>query len=205
MIKNVKSSLIFKKIISHISERKKLKLFRYNKKIQKILNVNIIHYILFSKCYKIGERNGIGKEYLSYNNRLIFKGEYKNGKRNGSGEEYYYNLGLIRFKGDYKNGKRNGKGIDYHSNGNIKFEGEYSNGLKYNGKAYDLDKNLIYELKNGCGHVKYYTVFNKLIFEGEYLNGVKNGLGKEYSEYTGELIFEGDYLKGKNGMVIFMT
>jgi len=26
---------------------------------------------------------------------------------------------------------------------------------------------------------------------------VKNGLGKEYSEYTGELIFEGDYLKGK--------
>ena len=34
-----------------------------------------------------------------------------------------------------------------------------------------------------------------LIFEGEYLNGEKNGKGKEYDE-LGTLIFEGEYQNG---------
>ena len=33
------------------------------------------------------------------------------------------------------------------------------------------------------------------IFEGEYLNGERNGKGKEYE--NGKLIFEGYYIKGK--------
>ena len=33
-------------------------------------------------------------------------------------------------------------------------------------------------------------------FEGEYLNGERNGKGKEYY-YNGELKFEGEYLDGK--------
>ena len=37
---------------------------------------------------------------------------------------------------------------------------------------------------------------NKLIFEGEYLNGKKNGKGKEYNDYNGKLVFEGEYLNG---------
>ena len=32
-------------------------------------------------------------------------------------------------------------------------------------------------------------------FEGEYLNGERNGKGKEY--YYGKLIYEGEYLNGK--------
>ena len=49
--------------------------------------------------------------------------------------------------------------------------------------------------KNGMEKEK-----NKLMFEGEYLNGKKwNGKGKEYNDY-GTLNFEGDYLKGeRNG------
>ena len=35
-----------------------------------------------------------------------------------------------------------------------------------------------------------------LIFEGEYLNGKRNGKGKEYDWY-GRLRFEGEYLNGK--------
>ena len=39
----------------------------------------------------------------------------------------------------------------------------------------------------------------RLIFEGEYLEGERNGKGKEYY-YDGELIFEGEYLNGtRNG------
>ena len=35
-----------------------------------------------------------------------------------------------------------------------------------------------------------------LIFEGEYLNGIKNGKGKQYDGF-GNLLFEGEYLEGK--------
>jgi len=34
------------------------------------------------------------------------------------------------------------------------------------------------------------------LFEGEYLNGKRNGKGKEYNE-EGNLIYEGDYLNGE--------
>ena len=49
--------------------------------------------------------------------------------------------------------------------------------------------------KNGNGR-EYILNTNKLIFEGEYLNGKRNGKGKEYNN-EGELIFEGDFLQGK--------
>jgi len=34
------------------------------------------------------------------------------------------------------------------------------------------------------------------MFEGEYLNGERNGEGKEY-DYNGNLIYDGQYLNGK--------
>jgi len=34
--------------------------------------------------------------------------------------------------------------------------------------------------------------FDKLIFEGEYFNGKRNGKGKDYK--NGEIVFEGEYL-----------
>ena len=43
---------------------------------------------------------------------------------------------------------------NYYKNGNIKFEGEYLNNKKWNGKLYDLLNNIIYELKNGKGLIK---------------------------------------------------
>ena len=62
-----------------------------------------------------------------------------------------------------------------------------------------------YEIKNGKGYLKegcFWYFDYHLKFEGEYLNGEKNGKGKEYNE-EGELIFEGEYLNGKkwNGKI----
>ena len=51
------------------------------------------------------------------------------------------------------------------------------------------------DLINGNGKGKEYDYLGELIFEGEYLNGEKNGKGKEYR--NGKLIFEGEYLNGK--------
>ena len=171
--------------------------------------------MIYKGEYLNEKRNGKGKEFKD--NLMIFEGEYKNGKRNGKGKEYYY--GKIIFDGEYKNGKRNGKGKEYNNLGDIIFEGEYLYDHKWNGKHYDKEGNLQYELNNGNGKIKEYDYYNTLIFDGEYLNGNKwkgkifeediddklrfegeyldgklNGKGKEYKDNN--LIFEGEYLNG---------
>ena len=54
-----------------------------------------------------------------------------------------------------------------------------------------------YKIQDKNGNCKIYSLdTNSLLFEGEYLNGKKNGKGKEY--YINEqLQFEGEYLNGK--------
>ena len=107
------------------------------------------------------------------------------------------NIIIIIFEGEYLNGKRNGTGREYFIDNILRFEGIYLNGKKWEGKGYDKLNNIVYELKEGKGFIKEYDYENgNLIFEGEYLNGEKNGKGKEYN-YFGKLIYEGEYLNGK--------
>ena len=88
------------------------------------------------------------------------------------------------------------KGKDYYRGGKLEFEGEYLFNNKWNGKGYDENDNIIYDLKNGNSNVKEYY-YCKLEFVGEYLNGKRNGKGKEYDCYDGKLIFESEYLNGE--------
>ena len=76
--------------------------------------------------------------------------------------------------------KKNGKGKKYYCYKNLKFEGEYYNGKQWKGKGYDKKGNILYELKNGNGKIKECDYDKgEIIFEGEYLNGERNGKGKE--------------------------
>ena len=61
-----------------------------------------------------------------------------------------------------------------------------------------LYRYIIYESKSKG---KEYDAYNdRIIYKGEYLNGERNGKGKEYN-YNNELIFKGNYIKGKrNGI-----
>ena len=103
------------------------------------------------------------------------------------------------FEGEYLNGKKNGKGIEYYDKGELKFEGEYLNGKKWNGKGYNMKKNIVYELRDGKGLFKKYNSKGKFEFEGEYVNGEINGIGKEYYNKN-KIEFEGEYLNGeRNG------
>ena len=100
--------------------------------------------------YQLKNGNGVVKEYDNYG-VLLFEGEYLNGEKNGKGKEYN-NYGELLFEGEYLNNKKHGKGKEY---GNLKFEGEYFQGKRWNG--------------NGCEDN----------FSGEYLNGKWwNGRGK---------------------------
>ncbi len=177
MLKQIKSLLILKKIFNHLFIDAKLRLLRYNKNFQNILNINIIDFKNLSEKYIIIERTGYGKEYDSHDDELLYEGEFINGKRNGKGKEYIYDK--LKFEGQYLNGLKNGKikEFDTLDNSGLIFEGEYLNGEKI-----------------GQGK-EYYK--GKLIFEGEYLEGRRwNGKGKEYNGKD-EIIYDGEYLKGE--------
>ena len=188
--KNIKSKYFIKFLFSYLNEKSKLEIIKHNKTLQNINDIKLINYKFLSDAYIIYEANGKGKEYYGYTDSLKFEGEYLNGRKNGNGKEYNVK-GNLQFKGEYLNGKKNGKGIEYYNDNKIKFEGEYKNGLRWNGKGYDNNNNILYELKDGKGYIKeYYSYSGILEFEGEYLNGLKNGKGKEY-DWEGNLLFEG--------------
>ena len=119
--------------------------------------------------------------------------------KNGKGFLKKYNEdGELIFEGEYLNGERNGKGKENDDDGKYVFEGEYLYGKKWNGKGYNINNDILYELKIGKGYLIESNDENKIIFEGEYLNGERNGKGREYK--NNKFIFEGEYLNGeRNG------
>ena len=71
MLKNVKSIYLIQKLFSFLDEYSKLKLVKYNKSIQKNINISIINYIHFKGKYIIYIANKIGEEY-DYKDHLVF-------------------------------------------------------------------------------------------------------------------------------------
>ena len=168
--------------------------------------------IIYEGEFLNGKKHGKGKEYNKYG-VVMFKGEYINGKRIIEGntgldefnEGYVYQYNVYKeliYEGEFLNWKRHGKGKEYYDYGQLKFEGEYFYGKKWNGieYVYKEDKdNIINEYKNGKGYIieeEENDHGQRVYFEGEYLNGERNGKGKVYYDF-GELIFEGEYLNGK--------
>ena len=170
MLKNVKLFFFNKKLFSYIGENRKLEIIRYNKYLQKNININIINYLHLADRYIIYESKGVGKEYIRERNKLIYEGQFLHTKRNGKGKEYYYDADLLQFEGEYLNGKR------------------------WSGTGYDYIGNISFQLNNSInGNVKEFNYKGDLIFEGKYLNGKRNGKGKEYDVNSDLLIFEDEY------------
>ena len=213
MLLNIHSIYIFLKPFSFIEEKIKLEITKYNKKLQKKLNINLINYKVFSGKYVIYGENGTAKEYNIFNNNLIFEGEYLNKKRNGKGKEYFE--GILTFDGEYLNGKRNGKGTEYDFSNKI-FEGEYLNGKRWNGSLFSQKDDTIYILEDAFGCCSDHYNDNKIKIEGKTLNlirkrdgmryytsndkyEIKNGKGylKEgcFWHFDYQLKFEGEYLQ----------
>ena len=112
MVDSIKSLYFTKIIFNIIQEKTKLKIAKYNKNLQRTIDISLINYKIFSGRYIIFDENGKGREYDRYNSSLLYEGEYLNGNRNGKGKEYYFD-GILKFEGEYLNGKRNGKGKEY--------------------------------------------------------------------------------------------
>ena len=169
------------------------------------------NHLKLSFQYLNGER--IGRWILfDLMGNLLMDGEYLNNKLNGKGILYYVLYNEKNFEGEFLNDRKK-KGKEYIHN-RLEYEGEYLYGIKWNGKGYDEKGNLAYEIINGRGKIREYDKLDNLIFEGEYLNGKRNGKGKEYDKMK-NLIFEGEYLNGKrngigkeyvgNGLIVLMV
>ena len=150
--------------------------------------------------YELKNGNGFIKEYISYS--YIFEGEYLNGQRNGKGKEYREDKdeNNLLFDGEYLNGKRwNGKINLSKQSINLKngsgFVIEFDNYYNKNGEIIQYSEGNYFEgEKNGYWYENN-SSNNYYSFSGEYLNGKKNGKGKESLFYS--LYFEGEYLNGK--------
>ena len=153
-----------------------------------------------------------GKEY-NLSGTLIYEGEYSlNQKYNGKGFDKNGNIiyEIVNGKGNYKeffengnlkyditylNNSREATGKEYNVRGKLIFEGEFLYLKKWNGKGYDTNNNIIYELKDGKGFVQEFNENGRIEYECEYLNGERNGRGKKY--INGVLMYEGEFLNGK--------
>ena len=105
MLENIKSLYILKNVFINIEDEIKLNLVKYNKKLQKKLDISLIDYKFFSNKYIVYEDNGKGTIYNAFNNKILYNGEISNGKKNGRGKEYD-TFGNVLFEGEFLNGKR---------------------------------------------------------------------------------------------------
>ena len=118
-------------------------------------------------------KNGKGKEIRGI--VAHYEGKFINGKKHGKGKEIN-NDGELIYEGDFYNDYRiRGK---LYVKGRLEFEREFLFDKKWNGKGYDENNKIIYELINGTGKSKDYLEGWDLYFEGEYLDGKRNGKGK---------------------------
>jgi antitoxin component YwqK of YwqJK toxin-antitoxin module len=172
--------------------------------------------IIYNGEFNYDKKQGFGNEFNDLQN-LIYTGDFLNGKRHGHGTENYVNdteYLLINYRGMFKEGLYDGWGTEYvniideYSNvtTHLRFEGEYSNGLRHglgqynyiNGKC-EYIGNYLEGQKTGFG-VEFHdselvSRDNSITFVGSYSNGLRDGLGAEYP-LNGNTKYIGIYLNG---------
>ena len=79
--KAVESKNIIVGIFGLLDKDKKLNIITYNKKMKNILGICLDDYKKRSVKVFVGERDGIGKEYIKDTNIIVFEGQYVNGKK----------------------------------------------------------------------------------------------------------------------------
>jgi len=140
--------------------------------------------------YEIKNGNGYIKEYDEEGN-LLFEGEYINGDKKG--KEYMikkYWIKELIFEGYYLNDEKWTGIIKYYKK---RYRYRYDSCKCYmsHESSHDLEYETEVEIR-----IEEVIESNLLKFEGEYLNGERNGKGKEYDAF-GKVIFEGYFLMGK--------
>ena len=127
--------------------------------------------------YNKGIKDGIWREYHN-NGQLYLKYSFNNGKLDGT-EEIYNKKGLLTGLMTYKDGVLL-KEVNYWDNGLFMTSIEYKNGKRH-----------------GCSKSYHNTIPNCLMFEGCYIDGLKNGKHTTYQFFcNGNILNEEFYVSG---------
>lgn len=126
---------------------------------------------------------------------VIFVGTLAEGRFNGQGT-LYDPEGNLKYEGEFSQGLYQGSGLLYQS-GELLYQGGFSGGLyEGNGTLYYPDGNIRYRgsfsqgLYEGVGALFYEN--GVTFYEGEFFQGKKSGSGKMYKE-NGELLYDGAF------------
>ncbi|WP_165452705.1 stalk domain-containing protein [Paenibacillus thalictri] len=175
--------------------------------------------IYYEGDFVYGEMTGRGILYDNSGNP-VYEGEMVKGVRQGQG--ILYTGGVVYYEGGWYEGKESGTGRIYKYDseftgpdfagraGVYMFEGQYTAGkLVKNGNIYKYYGPFSGGKAEGFGHiVLLYDLDSetrpslpllektegKLLYEGDFKNGLREGKGKQYKDY--QLVYDGDYKKG---------
>ena len=197
---NNKNKTIYENEITNLNDKYKkiIQKYGYNEKIENFNYLKRLNEIIYN-TYNVYNNN----YYHSININMILINAFNNKTYiNDDLKKEYENI--IKIKDDKINNKKDKISLDVFKKifsclkakkklEIIHYNKRIQNKLGINLKNYKYltGKYLKYETL-----VKEYNLDDDLIYEGEYLNGKRNGIGKEY-DYSGKLKFEREYIKGK--------
>jgi antitoxin component YwqK of YwqJK toxin-antitoxin module len=168
-----------------------------------------------------GRRQGLWKFYY-LNGEIKEQGKYKDDKRIGTwryffedGEieqigdfandlpegtwRWYYPNKEIRLEEEYAFGYEDGLSTEYADTGTVIAQGQYIDGYKEGVWEYRIgnlrEKGKYFEGEKQGQWQQYYVDTDKLAFEGEYLNGIENGIHRYYHP-NGKVKRRGKYKLG---------
>ena len=139
----------------------------------------------YSGTFLDNKESGRGKK-VNYGEGYVYEGEFREGLFEGYGKQEFQ-IGDL-YTGQFRKGHRHGKGIFVYANGD-EYEGEWEHNLqsgygsltlKYT-TQYGQALNAVYKgrFKGGLFHgVGVFQVEDGYKYEGEYVNGVREGEGK---------------------------
>lgn len=159
--------------------------------------------------YIQGMREGLGKEFWSNGNQK-YSGEFVRGQKtttenSNNKAEIYNDHGDLIYCGQMLNGTKHGTGNYYYNTGiynNYKYVGEFDyDQLQGEGILYDFNGVKVYAggYTDGrwSGHgILYNNATGKIMYDGKWLNGKRDGKGKYYWE-NGNLRYSGNWIDDK--------
>ncbi len=147
-------------------------------------------------------------KYFFLNGDIEQIGDYRNGLAEGTWRWYYENKEL-HLEEEYIDGYEDGESREYDEQGKLIASGNYIEGFKEGEWEYNIgniiEKGKYYEgEKQGVWQLTYVDT-KKLAFEGEFLNGIENGMHTEYYG-NGQVKRRGRYTLGqRNGIWEFFN
>lgn len=170
---------------SNKSQKKSKNYIKYDERLGDIYSVEYKNGLYEGQLNESELPDGEG--YYKYNNNLIYNGKWKHGKKNGDGEIMYNGNS---FMATWNNGNPDNITCEYNFSNNDRYEGEVIVSNSHDKKILfykTMDGKEVHGIIHGKGK---YIYANGDVYEGNFVNGLKNGEGNFYDK-DGITICEG--------------